>query len=175
MWNSIIANVTSGYCINTTNGNSFYMALDNSIIYNCASGGVYVSASNAAYNGNLEMYNTIVYGNGTYGINFSGGSCGIPQIFHNNAFGSNTTAATSGLCANDSTPAGTITLTANPFVSASTGNFALNSTSGGGALLRAAGWVSAFPGISTSNYLSVGPAQLAAGGGSTASNYGWAK
>ncbi len=52
-----------------------------------------------------------------------------------------------------------VTLTGDPFTSASGGDFSLNNTSGAGAALRAVGYPISFFGISTTNYLDIGAAQ----------------
>ena len=105
--------------------------------------------------------NSILYGNGEYGIVASGTS----YVFANgNAVGSNTSGNYSNVI-----PINSIALTANPFVNSSGGNYALNSTAGGGALLLGLGLPALFPGGLSTGSPSVGavaPAGSSSGGSS---------
>jgi hypothetical protein len=74
--------------------------------------------------------------------------------------------------ASGSVNSGFITLSGDPFVSASSGNFALNSIAGAGAALQGAGYPSSLFGLSTTSYPDVGAAQHApAAAGATAWAY----
>jgi hypothetical protein len=116
--------------------------------------------------------NSVVYGSGTYNLQFIGPSVGVINFIGMNGWGG----AGTGNCYNATLsatctiPASTvIALTANPFVS--TTNFALNATSGGGPLLKALG----YPGVAPfgTGYADVGAlqSQAAAGAGTTMAAY----
>ena len=106
--------------------------------------------ANATQSRLLFVVNNVFYGNSGYGFNTGA----TPTVLLNatNAYGGNTSGARSNLAASLTD----ITLTANPFVSAS--NLTPNTTAGGGALLRAA----AYPGTfldGTGSYRDVGAVQ----------------
>ena len=117
----------------------------------------------------FQAFNTVFYGNGGFGINNTGGATSsAPSSYtsFSNAFGSNTSGATTGLIAPST---GTVTLTADPFTSGT--NFALNSTAGGGALLKGQG----FPGTlinGGTGAIDIGPLQSTGGGGSSGFSFG---
>ena len=119
-----------------------------SVIANNTSDGVYVNACNHVNNifyanggsGIRSFYITpvigcIFYSNSGYGIQYT---VGQPQLsLSSNAFGANSLGATS---IPNPYETNTITLTSDPFVSASTGDFRINADAGGGALLRASNY-----------------------------------
>lgn len=168
--NSIFAGATiNGAAVGINPGAS---NISTNTVQGCAFYGVTTSGSAALFfisNAGFDFVsNNIFYGN-YRAIAGDGIAANVARNYatsKNNAFGNNTVANSSFLA----TPSD-ITLTANPFVSASTGNFALNTTSGGGALLRAAAYPGAF-GTTTTNYLDVGAAQSQGSAGTTAANYG---
>lgn len=112
----------------------------------------------------IDSTSCIYYGNGGWGINAPTGATQITpfSVNQNNAFGANTSGARNNVNAG----LNEITLTANPFTSAT--NFALNSTAGGGAALKTLGFPGTFPGgltVSTSN---IGATQSSSAGTCTA-------
>jgi hypothetical protein len=107
----------------------------------------------------------ILYGNGTYGVNFAYAASGTDlAIVSNdyNAYGSNTSGPRNGLSAG----AHDVSLSADPFTNKAAGDYSLNTTAGGGAACRAAGYPGAFQGALTTGYLDIGAAQSQAAGGS---------
>lgn len=116
----------------------------------------------------VQVSNSIFFGNGAVALNFDNGANNVFAAINgrNNAYGSNTGGNFSAHVLFPGSP-GDITLTANPFTSAT--NFALNNTAGGGALLRARGWPGTFPGGLTVSTMNVGPVQSS--GASTAAAY----
>ena len=107
--------------------------------------------------------NSILYGNGRYGIVANGTS----YVFANgNAVGSNTSGNYSNVI-----PINSIALTANPFVNSSGGNYALNSTAGGGALLLGLGLPALFPGGLSTGSPSVGAVETAGSSSGGSSGY----
>jgi hypothetical protein len=85
------------------------------------------------------VINSILYGNGGWGINSF--QITTPVVSWNNAYGDNTSGATTGWV----TDINPVTLTTNPFTNPSGGDFSLNSTSGGGAACKTAGYPSVLP------------------------------
>jgi hypothetical protein len=128
---------------------------------NTGDGFVLTTASTAQMN---LVYNCLAVSNGGYGFTAPSTSGKVALI--NCAGYNNTSGNKNALLTNVE---GFVTLSADPFVSAST-NFGLNSTSGGGAACRAAGLPGAFPGLaSTTGYLDIGAVQHqdSGGGGGT--------
>lgn len=109
----------------------------NSIIASNTSDGIKHVGTGSNFAVMTHIENTVIYGNGGFGVNVvtSGPTVTFNVYGANNAYGSNT----SGARNNYPTLPGDISLTADPFVAASSGNFSLNNTAGGGKLLRAAG------------------------------------
>jgi hypothetical protein len=133
--------------------------LANTAIRNATSDGIYIGATTTAPT--LILEDCTIETSGGYGIN--GAVVLLSSVQRNNAFRSNT----SGNRNATFVPAGEgdITLTGDPYTSASTGDYSTNTTAGAGALLRAAG----FPGVSRlgTGYRDVGPLQSQATGGGT--------
>ena len=78
----------------------------------------------------------------------------LPKPYlHHNAFYNNKTGTYGGITGG----VNNVTLSGDPFVSASGGNFAPNSTSGAGALVQAAGWPGAI--ASSTGYIDIGAVQ----------------
>jgi hypothetical protein len=131
-------------------------SLFNCAVYKNTGDGVQLITSTAAIP--FQTINTVYYGNGGFGINNTGGSTtSAPNSYValSNAFGSNTSGATSGVLA---IAQGTVTLSADPFTSGT--NFALNSTAGGGAALKGVGFPGALIAGGTGNQ-DIGPLQSA--------------
>lgn len=153
---SIVANNT-GNGIESTNSiageNGRGFATLSSAVYKNTGDGIRINSTAGGVP--FQSLNTVYYGNGGWGINNTGGTAQSPFsfAFMSNAFGANTSGATTGLIQPQS---GTVTLTADPFISGT--NFALNSTTGGGAALKAVG----FPGVllaGGTGFIDIGPLQ----------------
>jgi hypothetical protein len=113
--------------------------------------------------GNAQIFNSISYGNGGFGINYTNGLLPFgTQLFDYNGLGANT----GGNYNNLSAGAHDVSLSADPTVAGGSDNFALNSTAGGGAALKAVGFPGALTGAGT-GFVDIGPLQSAAGGGSS--------
>lgn len=125
----------------------------NSDLANNTGDGVGSGSGGATFN----TQDCAVYGNGAFGVNapLVTGSPAPFNMSRANGYGNNTSGPRNNFTAGLSD----ITLTANPFVSAT--NFALNGTAGGGAALKNAGFPGAFPGGSTTGSISVGAVQPA--------------
>lgn len=150
---SIISN-PSTYC---------WIQLLNSAVVSNTGDGVYLNsgASGGQYWMMLAI-NSIIQSNGGYGINNKTNGSGYFNIFYNNAYRNNTSGNYNNLLG-DSTD---ITLTADPFTSASTGDFSLNTTAGGGVLLKAAGFQGTLNGATDSGMaIDVGVVQTESSGG----------
>lgn len=157
---TIFSSSTGAYSLNIPNSITSF-TIDSSVFYNAAGPAIVLASSSGYLNG---LTNTIFYGN-YQAIDNLNTSYGVLNVYvqAHNAYGANTNAN-----ANWGYDPSSISLSANPFVSASTGNFALNSTSGGGAALKAAGTPGVF-GSATTNYEDIGAAQSAGSGGGS----GW--
>lgn len=145
------------WCVARNNvSNGFYSSTNDCIIEMCIA---YANTYGWGFSGNYNslgqvIRHNIAYGNGSGGFNNSGWPNGRMYLFDSNiawgnsgpgyygdgtslcincAAGGNTGTAFSNI----GIEIGSITLTADPFVSASTGNFNLNTAAGGGALLSA--------------------------------------
>ncbi|MGO9519564.1 MAG: hypothetical protein ACLPND_21210 [Candidatus Korobacteraceae bacterium] len=133
---------------------------------------VYVINSDLSLNGgsgvtgeNLQiLQNSIMYGNGAYGINAAG--VYPTAINQNNAYGANTSGDRNNLAVGT----GDVSLSANPFTSSS--NFALNATAGGGAALKAHGTPGLMP--AGTGYIDIGALQSQCTGGGGGSPTGCA-
>jgi hypothetical protein len=116
---------------------------------NAAAGGNGLVLNDNGGNKTFVVEDCIFYGNAAFGLKNSG-SIG-PVLVTNNAYGANTSGATSGVT--DTNP---LTLTANPFTSSS--DFSLNSTAGGGVVCKGA--ATSIPnGTAITNVLDVGAVQ----------------
>lgn len=136
-----------------------------SAVYNNSSDGVkFVGNHISGGSAPIHFEDSIIYGNGGFGVNANLLYNPASISNKNNAWGSNT----SGDVHNWTTGLNPITLTANPFTSPGTGDYSLDSTAGGGALLKAAG----FSGMGNLN-LDVGPLQSSGTTISAPQNYGF--
>lgn len=97
--------------------------------------------------------NCIFSANGGYGV--SAAIAAPAQVALGNAYWGNT----SGQRDNALAGLGDVTLSGDPYTSASTGDFSLNSVSGAGAACRGAGYPGVFPGGTTTGYSDIGAAQ----------------
>jgi len=143
---------------------NYWMTLEGCVMY-----GNTLDGTNMTYNMG-SILGCIFVSNGGYGLNMGTGAAYSPvqaDAFVNyNAFYNNTSGARNNISAG----ANDVTLTGDPFVSASGNNFALNATAGAGAACRNAG----FPGVSPfgTGYQDIGALRHqdpAAGGGETSS------
>jgi hypothetical protein len=136
--------------------------IDHSVLANNTGSGVNTNAGLR-----VHASNSIFYGNGAWGINTTTDNSTVGVVYLlNNAFGANTSGTVGNTASTipGAISTGQITLTANPFTSAT--NFALNGTAGGGALLKGAGFPGVFPGGLSTGAFDVGAVQSA---GTTAS------
>ncbi|HEY2253340.1 MAG TPA: right-handed parallel beta-helix repeat-containing protein [Planctomycetaceae bacterium] len=114
---------------------------------------------NAAANGRLSvlsLQNSILYGNGGFGVNITNAAAMI-VVNRNNAYGSNASGNRNNLAAG----AGDVTLSADPFTAKSSNDFSLNSTAGGGAACKGAGFPGSIPGLVTAGSADIGALQHA--------------
>ena len=164
--NSIFAGSTGASEVEFNEGQFAQLhTIRNCTFYGAAGDAVHFNVGGFFYS---SLQNNIFYGNNR-AVEVVAGSVQItngPVASFNNAYGSNTNANINWTEVN-----GPITLTANPFVNATSGNFALNSTAGGGALLKAAGFPAAW-GTTTTNFMDVGAAQSQGSTTTTTGNYG---
>lgn len=111
---------------------------------------------NNVVNGGITAHiaNNVFYGNTGYGVDQNTGTTNAHLVISNNGFGSNSTAA----MRTGATQVASVTLTADPFVSAATEDFRLNSTAGGGAALKG----QAIPGLFGAGGLDIGAVQTVA-------------
>lgn len=116
----------------------------------------------------LVVINCVSTSNGTYGYTGIASTPHDAILFYNCAGFGNSTALFNDPT-NTNSINGTITLTADPFSSASTGDFSLNANAGGGTSLKNAGFPATFAGTITTTYQDVGIAQHNAAGGGAAS------
>lgn len=159
---------TGGIIDTTSSGSTGALTVINSVIANNTADGIH-SAATASAQFKLILRNNIIYGNGGFGVSFASATdyAGAPLGNRHNAWGSNSSGNTNGGLATGSLP---VTLTADPFVAASTGNFALNATTGGGALLVSVGgqtWPTSVGSVtlpSPTSHLDIGAVQSAGGG-----------
>lgn len=138
-------------CVSDGNTGNGYNASDtsatrsavfvNCVAYNNGAAGIFAVAGAGVQLATL--INCILYDNTTYGLLINGIAAGSAtptvNLQYNNAFGANGTAPR-----NSGAPVGVgdITLSGNPFTSASTGDFSLNATAGAGAACTGTGWQS---------------------------------
>jgi parallel beta helix pectate lyase-like protein len=147
--NFVASNSSRG--IKHDNDTATNMILINNTVYSNTSDGIYSPLTSAS---SLEfiLMNNVIYGNGGFGVNITNSTTAGILINQNNAYGSNTSGARSGIAAG----ANDVTLTADPLTSST--NAALNNTAGGGAACRAAG----FAGVMTAGgtgYIDIGALQ----------------
>jgi hypothetical protein len=114
------------------------IAIINSAILANTGDGVKMFGTGSNYGQQLHLQNSIIYGNGGYGLDFAAPLNIVVAPGRNNAFGSNT----SGARNNYPTLQGDIALSADPFTNQSAADFTLNNTGGGGADCQAAGFQS---------------------------------
>lgn len=158
---SLNVNINLQDCIFDTNANGI-LIIGNQTSTITSHGCIYVDHSDSAIDlaatagtYTLEFQNNAFYGSTGYGIeNLDGAAVADAgmRINRNNAFGSNSSGAYTGLSAGS----GEVTLTADPFTNRAGRDFSPNTTAGGGALLRAAGFPSAFPSGATRAYTDIG-------------------
>jgi hypothetical protein len=127
--------VTAPLAINS----QFVVSVINCAIVSNSGTGISLASAGTNYPQPLYIVNTIIYGNGAFGINVGTSTSPSYSAGANNAMGGNTSGNVSG---GYTPPTGTVTLTANPFTNPSGGDFTLNSTAGGGAACKAAGYQS---------------------------------
>ncbi len=134
------------------------MRLIDCVSYNNGRAGVRNDSTNAR---GIQCINMIAYGNAGYGFDRASSS---PWFNYNCAGGNNTSGNENSITQSF----GFVTLSGDPFTSASGHDFSLNNTAGAGASCRAAAIPGAFPGGATTGYLDIGAAQHAdpVGGGS---------
>jgi hypothetical protein len=131
-------------------------------VYGCVSYGN-TSSNGYGFESTCPHYNCAAYGNAQAGFTNSGAGGGTLLV--NCAGGGN---SGGNYAASDFPVAwntGFISLSADPFTSASTLDFSLNNTAGGGSSLRAAGFNPAPQGLLSTDYLDVGAFQHQSAGG----------
>lgn len=146
----IEGNVSAGIIFTYSVAQSITVIRSNTIRENGSYGVRFNHASNVP---NLAFDNNIIYGNGAFGVSVACTAAEIGgRLMSNsyNAYGDNTSGA------RETIPAGLgdITLTADPFTSAS--DSSLNNTAGGGTLVRNTGFPGVIPGNATAGYKDVG-------------------
>jgi hypothetical protein len=138
---------TAGVQVSGTSNPYVPTIILNSVLINNTGDGLRMAGSGAG--DILLLWNSIIDTNGGYGIRYSIGNSGLfwGPSFRNNAYGSGSTANTSGdLGGGAVKDASDVVLTADPFTSRSTGDFSLNSTTGGGVACKGAGYPTVIPG-----------------------------
>jgi hypothetical protein len=148
--NCVIYNSTShGVYMDTDAGNYAdpVLYLDNCALVSNGGSGVYIGSGGTAYPHVTWCFDTVFSNNTGYGINYSQVAGGAPAFGHqlvgrSNAYYNNSL----GQINNAANTPGDVTLSADPFTSASGLNFSLNGTAGGGAACKAAGWPTTIPG-----------------------------
>lgn len=145
----IYGSTTHGLHWNSNFGGS--LSLIDCVVRACGSDGVRLAHASAAVG--LFAENSVIYGNGAYGLT---SAAHVNHLLRKCAFRSNTSgnyhATYFTVHLNE------IALTADPHTSAAAYDFSLNATAGGGALLRAAGFSGSFGGT---GYVDVGGVQHA--------------
>lgn len=142
-------------------GNDGVIQCTNSIFYNNTADGIVAAGTFHSFEVNLV--NNIFYLNAGFGLNISSGSAQMgPGLNQSNAYGNNTSGATS-----NSVPVGpgAVTLTANPFTNAAGGDFSLNNTAGGGAAIKTLGFPGAIGGSASTGFVDIGAIQTKASSG----------
>lgn len=142
IWDSVVAyNTSNGYQnANDASAITGTLLAVNSVFYGNTADGIRMYGTGSPYGRLATLINCIIANNGAYGVAFAGGTSYFLPVLEgrNNAYRNNT----SGNVLHATQPASDITLTADPFTSASTGDFTLNSTAGGGAACKVAGYQS---------------------------------
>ena len=136
----IYNNTTDGIDLNNTRVDRFgSFRIHNNIIYGNGGSGIHIrSATSDTSTSGSSIMNNIIVGNTSFGLNFDHASASATHLealssrFRSNVFYNNTAGDRNNINADETD----ITLTADPFVSASTGDFNLNADAGGGATLR---------------------------------------
>jgi hypothetical protein len=135
----IIANNTGkGLKLQGDSSNGGVNTITNCTIYGNTGDGIFWNFNFSSIGPwNFVLMNSIIYGNGGWGLNAQSNTFTQNFVNKNNALGGNTSGnRSSGIPAawND------VTLTANPFTNPSSGDFTLNSTAGGGLACKGAGY-----------------------------------
>jgi hypothetical protein len=144
-----------------------------------ANGSATVSVDRCAFAGNTndgmdlaggtgqsaEITNSVFFGNGDYGITYSGGGLGLANTRRKaNAYGDNSAGNVDEAGSAVTLDATEFTITVDPFTDYVNGNFALNSTAGGGSALKGTGWPGTIT-LGTGENADVGPLQTSGGDG----------
>lgn len=133
-------NIGVEFSSSRTDGIANGSSIEGNIFYGSTSDAIKLPSTTPAFYGGLSLSKNIIYGNGGYGVNFSGAGVdkefldAVSMTFSRNAFGSNT----SGNVNVSNVSRNEVTLTADPFTDAANGDFSLNDVAGGGAALKAA-------------------------------------
>lgn len=163
--NSIISNATA-IGVQANGGPGVGMCINSDIANNGTDGWAGTGSS-------FTMINCPIYGNGGFGVR--GPSTGLASnvfpinLGETNGYGNNTSGDRTGYTAitgamnGNAAALGDVSLSANPFTSAT--NFALNTTAGGGAALAGIAFPGTFPTGATVGTLNAGAVQTSGGGG----------
>jgi len=157
--NSVIARNAGNIHLNSTDE----LVVTNSVLAFSTAASIDYGSFAAGSQSLITLDNSVCYGNTTYCVNISAASANTRLPGRNTAWGGNGTAD----FLNFGYGPGYISLSANPFVDATSSsghnNWALNGTAGGGAALVKAGW----PGVGLigTGYLDVGAIQTSGGAG----------
>lgn len=167
----IVDNVGDGIECSANGG---IIIVNNCIIANNGGDGISMGSTGSDGAGTPFIYaiNSIIYGNGAFGITF--GANGGIVVNANTAYGANTSG---NFGANITELVSTIVaLSGDPFTNAAAGDYTLNNTAGAGASCREAGFPGAWDSATMTGYMSIGTMQLQSGGGSgsSASAYAFA-
>ena len=178
--NTIIDSMTgaSGYgihvtCTTATTNTAAFQVIDCDF-WNNAQSGIYYAYTTGRMPTHF-VSNCVFVANGAYGQSCATAGIidGTQMVARANAYYNNTSGARNNVAAGD----GDVTLSGDPFTSASGSDFSLNNTAGAGAAARSAGYparVGALGATAGTGYKDIGPlqAQASAGGGTVA--YGFA-
>jgi hypothetical protein len=166
VYGSIIVSNTKG--IASIFGSDNVRVIQSTIANNTGDGINFTAAGTSDLN-LFTIENSIIYGNGGWGINLNAKPIAInAAISRNNAFGSNSSGDRNNLASGYNE----VSLSANPFTNSGSGDYSLNTTAGGGAACKAAGFPGTFPGGTSVSRLDIGAVQtdpVSAGSGS----FGW--
>jgi hypothetical protein len=147
--NTVIYNSTSHGIYNdydSSNYNPTFIYVFNSDFVSNGGDGIRAGGSGTSYPFTVVSINSIYSNNGGYGINFpQSPAYALANILKGryNAYYNNTSGQVSS---NVTNMPGDVTLSGDPFVSASGLNFQLNGTSGAGAACQGTGWPTTIPG-----------------------------
>lgn len=154
----VVDGMTGTGAFGMTMGNQNDFAVDHAVIYNVVAECVHIISPNPLFTFTNGILSTCADGfKNTSGTTLRPGDQYMDYNAVYNMTGSNYVAMTAG--PHD------VTLSADPFVSASTHDFRLNTTAGGGAAVRAVGTPSAILGILSTFYPDMGVAQHQDSGG----------